>query len=169
MGKHGTAALWVAVAGLVGAVSAAVAADASAQDAAIFQAAGLKQVKGHWESGCNDGNDDPKGIYDPATITDRKDINGDGRPDVIITEGGVFCYGNTGQAFWIVTQKPDGSWKQMINAIGIPDLRKTKGVDGWPDILIGGPGMCFPLVRWNGKAYKLIGHSDGNKPCRPFA
>lgn len=146
----------------------AVAAPASPdQDTAIFQAAGLKQVGDHWESGCNTGNDTPGSTYDPATITDRKDLNGDGRPDAIVTEGGVFCYGNTGQAFWIVTQQPDGAWKLMTHAIGIPDFLKTKGVGGWPDVLIGGPGICFPVARWNGKAYKLIGYSDGDRSCRP--
>ena len=30
---------------------------------------------------------------------------------------------------------------------------KTKGAGGWPDIVLGGPGFCFPVVRFNGKAY----------------
>lgn len=135
-------------------------------DAAIYRAAGLKNIHGHWESGCNDGN--PGGIYDPATITDRADLNGDGRPDAMITEGGVYCYGNTGQAFWIVAQQADGGWKLMLDATGIPVVRTTKGVDGWPDIMIGGPGMCFPVVRWNGKTYEIHGHSDGTKACKPM-
>lgn len=161
--------LWLMAAGLAVATSAGAAVEHSpTEDAAIFRAAGLKSVQGHWESGCNDGNNDPNAVYDSATITDRKDLNGDGRIDAVISEGGVFCYGNTGQAFWVVAQQPDGAWKLMINSIGIPDFRKTKGVDGWPDILIGGPGMCFPVVRWNGKAYKVVAHNDGRKSCKPM-
>jgi hypothetical protein len=130
------------------------AASAPAGDAAIFLAAGFHLKKGRWESGCNDGDEDNgPGSYGPGTIEERRDLNGDGRPEAIITEGGTYCYGNTGAAFWVMSQQADGRWKRMYNSVGIADIRRTKGADGWPDIGIGGPGLCMPVVRWNGRAY----------------
>lgn len=150
------------------AAAPAAAKTALGPDAAIFLAAGLKQIHGHWESGCNEGNTDRNDPYQPAKITERKDLNGDGHPDAIISDGGVSCYGDTGQGFWIAAQQANGSWRLMLDATGIVVFRSTKGVDGWPDILIGGPGMCFPVVRWNGTAYKTIAFNDGEQSYKPI-
>ena len=38
-------------------------------------------------------------------------------------------------------------------------------MDGWPDIQVGGPGFCFPVLRWNGKEYILNRHEYEGKPC----
>ena len=35
---------------------------------------------------------------------------------------------------------------------GMPEFLATK-VNGWPELEVGGPGFCFSVVRWNGKAY----------------
>jgi hypothetical protein len=143
------------------------AASAARGDAAIFLAADFKRVGKNWESGCNDGNTSGAS-YSPATIDQRKDLNGDGRDDAVISESGVFCYGNTGTAFWVVAQQPDGSWKLMTTSIGIPLFKPTRGVGGWPDIEVGGPGFCFPVTRWNGKDYDVIRYDNDGKACKPF-
>lgn len=137
----------------------------AARDAAIFRAAGLKQTKRGWESGC----DDPSAgaAYGPGSIEEMKDLNGDGRPEAVVTEGGSYCYGNTGTAFWLVSQQANGSWKLIYNETGIAEFLKTKGVGGWPDISIGGPGFCFPVMRWNGAAYKFNRNAYEGKPCKP--
>jgi len=44
---------------------------------------------------------------------------------------------------------------------------KTRGAGGWPDILVGGPGFCFPVERWNGKAYELHRFEYEGKRCKP--
>ena len=121
------------------------------RDIAIYRAAGFKQTKRGWESGC----DDPTAgaVYDAGKIEQVKDINGDGRPEAVVTEGGTYCYGNTGTAFWLVSQQANGAWKLIYNEVGIAEFLKTKGVGGFPDIQIGGPGFCFPVMRWNGSGY----------------
>jgi hypothetical protein len=48
-----------------------------------------------------------------------------------------------------------------------PTQLKTKGKDGWPDISVGGPGFCFPVQRWNGKAYELNRFEYEGKRCKP--
>lgn len=136
----------------------------AARDAAIFRAAGFKQTRRGWESGC----DDPSAgaPYDPGAIEQVKDLNGDGRPEAVVTEGGSFCYGNTGTAFSLVSQQANGGWTLIHQDIGIPDFLATKGVGGWPDISVGGPGFCFPVLRWNGRAYARHRMEYEGKPCK---
>jgi hypothetical protein len=134
------------------------------RDAAIFRAAGFRQIRGRWESGCNDPS--TGAVYDPGRIEQVKDLNGDGRPEALVIESGSYCYGNTGEAFWLVSQQANGTWKSIFNRIGIAELLTTKGVGGWPDISVGGPGFCFPVVRWNGSAYVDHRLQYEGKPCR---
>ncbi len=122
-----------------------------AEQAAIFKAAGFAQPRGTWKSGNCDGAESES--YSPGSIETYRDLNGDGRAEAVVTEGGGMCYGMTGQHFWLLSKQADGSWKLMTEETAMPDFLKTKGVGGWPDIQLGGPGFCFPVVRWNGKAY----------------
>ncbi len=93
-------------------------------------------------------------------------MNGDKLPEVVITEGGTFCYGNTGTAYSLVGKQANGSWKLITSGTGILGFLPTKGVGGWPDIEVGGPGFCFPVERWNGSRYALHRHEYEGKPCR---
>jgi len=135
----------------------------TADEGAAFKAAGFTKRGGAWRS-C----DAPAGASStPGTIEQAADLNGDGLPEAVITEGGTYCYGNTGQAFWLVSKLATGSWKLMTNGTGIPEFLRTKGADGWPDVSVGGPGFCFPVERWNGKEYKLQRWEYEGKACKP--
>ena len=85
----------------------------------------------------------------------------------MLSEGGTFCYGNTGQGFWLVAKQAGGRWKLMTQSTGIAQFLKTKGTQGWPDISVGGPGFCFPIERWNGREYKLQRWEYEGKACKP--
>ena len=85
----------------------------------------------------------------------------------MVTEGGAVCYGMTGTHFWLLSKQADGSWKLMTEETAMPDFLATKGAGGWPDIQLGGPGFCFPVVRWNGKAYVNHRAEYEGKPCKP--
>ena len=102
------------------------------------------------------------GSYTPATIEQVKDLNGDGRPDALITEGSSSCYGQTGTGFYLVSQQPDGDWKLMLNESGFAEFLASKGSDGWPDVEVGGPGLCFPVMRYDGQRYR-VHHSVGER------
>ena len=130
---------------------------------AIFRAADVQRKNGKW-SGCADAPDD--GSDNSATIESVSDVNGDGRPDAVVVLNGMYCYGNTGQAFVLVSQKPDGRWVRMASQTGILTFLPTKGRDGWPDIEVGGPGFCFPVLRWNGSIYMENRWENEGKPCR---
>jgi hypothetical protein len=131
----------------------------AADEAAAFKTAGFKRRGGKWRSDCEDP--DSSGAIESAD-----DLNGDGLPDVVITESGTLCYGNTGQRFWLVSKLANGGWRLMTSSLGIPEFLKTKGVEGWPDVLVGGPGFCFPAERWNGKEYKLHRWEYDGKVCK---
>ena len=144
------------------AAAAAPAMLSPADQAAAFKAAGFTQKGRQWQA-C----EDPTATYTPGAIETVRDLNGDGRPEAVITEGGSFCHGNTGTGYTVVSKQANGSWKRITGNTGVASFLKTKGVGGWPDIEVGGPGFCFPVERWNGKQYVLNRRQYQGKACRP--
>ena len=136
----------------------------AAEQAAIFKAAGFTRRGGAWKSGNCDGAESES--YSPGRIETYGDLPGDGRPEAVVPEGGAICYGMTGTHFWLLSKQANGSWKLMTHETAMPDFLKTKGAAGWPDISLGGPGFCFPVVRWNGKAYVNQRLEYEGKPCK---
>ena len=96
----------------------------AAEQAAVFKAAGFTRHGAQWRSDCDDPGTPS---YSPGQIDQVRDINGDGRLEVVITEGGTYCYGMTGSAFWIVSQQADGRWRLITSSIGIPAFLATRG------------------------------------------
>lgn len=135
----------------------------SADRAAAFRAGGFKMQGGQWRA-CGDPGTPS---YSAGNIETARDLNGDGRPEAVITEGGTYCFGMTGTGYTIVSKQADGSWRRITESQGIPTFLGTKGAGGWPDIEVGGPGFCFPVLRWNGREYALHRHQYEGKPCRP--
>ena len=150
------------IASLLGLAAATV---PPAETGAIFMAAGFVRRGAVWKSGNCDGAESES--YSPGTIQEYRDINADGRPDAIVIEGGAICYGMTGMHFWLLSKQPSGAWVRMYDETAMPSFLATKGVGGWPDIELGGPGFCFPVWRWTGKQYRLHRHQYEGKPCRP--
>lgn len=133
----------------------------AAEQAAAFKAAGFPLKGKRWQA-C----DDPTAGYTPGAISEVRDLNGDGRPEAVITEGGSYCYGNVGLGYSLVSKQANGTWKLITSGTGIVTFLTTTGVGGWPDIEIGGAGFCFPVERWNGRQYARQRHQYEGKPCR---
>jgi hypothetical protein len=131
--------------------------------AAAFKAAGFKMQGRQWRA-CEDPG---TAGYSPGKIEMVRDLNGDGRPEAVITEGSTFCFGGDETGYTIVSKQPDQSWKRITEGTGVVTVLGTKGAAGWPDLEIGGQGFCFPVTRWNGRAYVLQRHQYEGKPCRP--
>jgi len=127
-----------------------------ADEIAAFKAAGFQPTGGRYLM-CDEQN--PLGI-------EARDINGDGRIDAVITDGGLACYGQTETGFTVLTKDAGGAWHKLYASPGVPNFLKTRA-EGWPEIEIGGPGFCFPVVRWNGKTFVENRHQYEGKPCRP--
>lgn len=82
---------------------------------------------------------------------DRQDLNGDGAPEVVVSDGGA-CYGAAG-AMFVVLHRSGSAWTPVLSAQGIMTALPTRH-GGWRDIEIGGPGMGrMPVARWSGSKY----------------
>lgn len=120
---------------------------ATTERAAIFKAAGFK-LRGDEYVRC----DEKVGSSTPGRI-EIVDLNGDGNAEAWVQESNLFCYGNTAEYFVLVTREPNGTWRRLLEGVGVPTALDARH-DGWPDIEIGGPGFGkFPVARWTGKAY----------------
>jgi hypothetical protein len=135
-----------------------------AVDVAVFKAAGFAWSKRAWRSNCGDPGSDS---YQEGQIEWIGDLNRDGWPEALVTEGSTYCYGNTGSAFWLLAGAPGGKWKLVLQSVGVPVVLKTRGVAKWPDISVGGPGFCFAVMRWNGTAYARNRFEYEGKRCSP--
>ena len=135
-----------------------------ADEASAFRAAGFTRVGKQWQA-CREGSTSPS--YSPGAIETVRDIDGDGRLDAVLTEGGAMCYGMTGTSFWVVSKQANGVWRLITSDVGIPKFLPRRAATGWPDLEVGGPGFCFPVQRWNGRAYAVDRFQYEGKPCRP--
>jgi hypothetical protein len=152
----------IAVAAL--ALSGATEPALSPQDeAAAFDAAGFSRSGGAWRA-C----DAPEGAASsPGAVELVADLNGDGRVEAILSEGGTFCYGAAENGYFVVGQQADGSWRLLTSGNGIVRPLATKGAGGWPDLEIGGPGFCFAVDRWNGRTYEFNRFEYDGQRCNP--
>lgn len=141
------------------ALAAAATALPPADRNAAFTAAGATRRGGKWVICKEDAQA-------AARIDFIGDVNADGRPEAVIVEDGSFCHGATGTGFALVSKQADGKWKLMTQMSGIASFLKTRGTGGWPDISVGGPGFCFPVLRWNGRDYANNRREYEGKPCR---
>ena len=124
----------------------------AADRAAAFKAAGYKPYGKQWVRCVEEGTGQhPTGEMEVA------DLNGDGRPEAWIREGSTYCYGATGSAVTLVTKTADGTWRNILDEVGIDGLMPAKHA-GWPDIDVGGPGFGpVPVFRFNGVKYVQAG------------
>lgn len=132
-----------------------------AEQALIFKAAGAARRGAKWMMCADEPR--PEG----ATIELYRDLNGDGRPEAIVSEGGTFCYGAAEAGYAVLSKQANGSWRKLTSGSGIAEPLKAKGAGGYPDLSIGGPGFCFPVLRWNGRDYVNQRFEYEGKPCRP--
>jgi len=143
------------------AAAPATEAGGNVSEEAIFSAAGFTQENGVW-SKCGDPG---TASYTEGAIEQRGDFNSDGRPDAVVTEGSAYCFGDTGTGYTLVSQRADGGWAILDEQAGVLSFLAAKGADGWPDISVGGPGFCFPVLRWNGHEFSLDRHEYEGKAC----
>lgn len=134
-----------------------------ADEKAAFLAAGFRFDGKQWHSCARPGGPG----YQPGFVQIVHDLNRDGAPEAILTERSAGCFGKTGVGYWVVSKQANGSWKLIAKGVGTArPLLDSIGVANWPDLEIAGPGTCFPVLRWNGRAYVLNRRASGGQPCR---
>ena len=131
-------------------------------DGAAFRAAGFMLLNGAWQA-CDSAGDVS---YVPGQIEQLADLNGDGAPEAVITESGAACFGAAGTGYYLVSSDKAGKWHLVDSGEGVATFLKTRGKDNWPDLEVGGPGFCFPVLRWDGKAYVPNRKEYEGKPCK---
>lgn len=83
------------------------------------------------------------------------DLNKDGAEEVFVIMDGLL-FGNTGQGVALFMKNSAGMYEQQDEvAGGIAVVLDTQS-NGYPELVIAGPGFEFPLYRWNGKSYTYV-------------
>ncbi|QEC68416.1 hypothetical protein FRZ67_14295 [Panacibacter ginsenosidivorans] len=81
------------------------------------------------------------------------DMNKDGKEEIFVSFGNSYTSGNAGTSIALFIKDAKGIYVNHLGFPGmVPDALATANL-GYPDLLIGGPGMEYPVWRWNGKAY----------------
>ena len=97
--------------------------------------------------------DDDAADYPFDAFVYPTDLNKDEKEEIFILFGNSYTSGMAGSSIVLFIADKNGSYKKNLNFSGmLPDALATINL-GYPDLLIGGPGMEFPVWRWNGKAY----------------
>jgi len=120
---------------------------AEKEQAAIFAGLGLGVAadgKGFVDDVCGQ----PAGAQ-----VEFRDMNGDGAKEVLVTYGNTCLSGHAGSSVVLFVKDASGAYRANLGFPGASaDPMATKN-RGYPDLLIGGPGFCFPVWRWNGTEY----------------
>jgi len=136
----------------------------AADEATAFKAAGFTRKGATWRTDCD--ADPSTAGYESGKVDQLADLNGDGLLEALITEASLYCYGNTGRGFTLVSKQPSGRWVRLYKSQGIPRILANRA-NGWAEIEVGGPGLCYAVLSWKGGAYAIHRHEYEDKPCRP--
>ncbi|THU40764.1 hypothetical protein FAM09_01220 [Niastella caeni] len=91
--------------------------------------------------------------YPFAAFVYPTDMNKDGKEEIFVVFGNTFTSGNAGSSITLYIKNAAGTYMPHLGFPGtIPEALTTSSMS-YPDLLIGGPGMEYPVQRWNGKTY----------------
>ena len=85
-----------------------------------------------------------------------RDMNGDGQDEVLVIYGNSCVSGAAGSSVVLFIKDAAGEYQTNLGFPGASADPKPEKSKGYPDLVIGGPGFCFPVWRWNGKAYDYL-------------
>jgi hypothetical protein len=91
-----------------------------------------------------------------SAVVELRDMNGDGRDEVLVIYGNSCVSGFTGSSVVLFIQDEGKKYQQNLGFPGASADPKAEKSKGYPDLVIGGPGFCFPVWRWNGTAYAFL-------------
>lgn len=81
------------------------------------------------------------------------DMNKDGKEEVFISFGNTYTSGMAGASIALYIKDASGKYAANLGFPGMVPDALTANTQGYPDLVIGGPGMEYPVWRWNGKEY----------------
>ncbi|MEQ1323990.1 hypothetical protein [Acinetobacter soli] len=68
--------------------------------------------------------------------------------------------------FVLLSKTAQGVWRVRYDGTGVPELLKSTGKNRMPDVSVGGPGFCFPVLRWDGSNYRFHRYEYEGKACQ---
>ena len=95
-----------------------------------------------------------------------KDLNGDGKVEVLMLIGNECTSGVIGSTLYLFTQEADASVQRHLGfSASSYDLLPIKAGsnDPWPAILVRGTGDCLPVWRYKGGRYGFNNLYEGKK------
>jgi hypothetical protein len=81
-----------------------------------------------------------------------EDLNGDAQPEVFVSLGSTCMFGFAGTGVSLFTRDGAGRWKSHDLGAGMYVVQETRH-EGYADVMVGGPGFCHPVLRWDGSSY----------------
>ena len=84
------------------------------------------------------------------------DINGDGRPEAMVVDESLDCYGGTGDWFGVLVRDEAGQWRRVLGEAGTLRWQGSRS-QGWLDALIVSAGRCPYVARFDGQSYRAAG------------
>jgi len=123
----------------------------SADKQAVFDQMGLKYDEGNKQLA---GLDDEDFSFPFSASVRIIDLNKDGLADAFVSLFNQSYFGQAGQETIFIKQK-SGGFEKVAQVDGFCEILKS-GVGAYPDLLVGGPGLTAPTIRWNGSNYKFF-------------
>ncbi|MDA1074353.1 MAG: hypothetical protein O3A63_06275 [Proteobacteria bacterium] len=81
------------------------------------------------------------------------DLNSDGDPELMINGGNACSAGSTGAVLWLFGRGADGRFRLVLTTIALGYQLARHRAEGYPDLVLGGPGFCHAVWRWTGTEY----------------
>ena len=91
-----------------------------------------------------------------------EDLNGDKHPEVFVSLGSTCMFGFAGTSVFLFIKDGAGHWLLHNLGAGMYVVQKSRH-QGYSDLMIGGPGFCQPVLRWDGKTY-VFHHNVAEQP-----
>ena len=83
------------------------------------------------------------------------DFNKDGKEEVFIVYGNSYTSGGAGSSVVVFIKNAAGKYESQLGfPATTPDVLASAN-KGYPELLIGGPGIEYPVWKWNGTSYVL--------------
>lgn len=100
---------------------------------------------------------------DPNVVL--RNLNGEGRMEVIVIEGNSCVYGMVGRTTHLITSDGTGQWRTIFTSGGEGFQIRQAAPGKWPNLMPQVPGFCYPTYGYSEKEkqYVLIGRTPDPK------